>query len=127
MTSLFDPTTLSRYGRLSLIARNVVAGFLSGVHKSPYKGFSVEFAEHRQYYPGDEIRHMDWRGTARSGKPHTKVFQEEREQGVLFVIDLNPGMRFGTKVRFKNVQAARAAALLAWMASAAGDRANAIR
>ncbi len=50
----FDPTSLSKYGRLALVARNLVEGFLTGVHKSPYKGFSVEFAEHRQYYPGDE-------------------------------------------------------------------------
>jgi len=98
----------------------------SGGHASRWRGRGVDFRESRIYLPGDEIRHMDWRVTARSGKPHTKVFQEEREQGVLFVIDLNPGMRFGTRVRFKNVQAARAAALLAWMASAAGDRVGAL-
>jgi uncharacterized protein (DUF58 family) len=98
----------------------------SGGHASRWRGRGVDFRESRIYLPGDEIRHMDWRVTARSGKPHTKVFQEEREQGVLFVIDLNPGMRFGTRVRFKNVQAARAAALLAWVASAAGDRVGAL-
>jgi uncharacterized protein (DUF58 family) len=64
--------------------------------------------------------------TARSGKAHTKLFEEEREQGLLLAIDLNPGMRFGTRVRFKSVQAARAAALLAWMAAAAGDRVGAL-
>ena len=61
----FDPSSLSKYGRLALVARNLVEGFLTGVHKSPYKGFSVEFAEHRQYYPGDEIRHIDRAPTAR--------------------------------------------------------------
>ncbi len=55
----FDPTSLAKYGHLTLVARTLVEGFLTGVHKSPYKGFSVEFAEHRQYYPGDEIRHID--------------------------------------------------------------------
>jgi len=98
----------------------------SGGHASRWRGRGVDFRESRIYLPGDEIRHMDWRVTARSGKPHTKVFQEEREQGLLIAMDLNPGMRFGTRVRFKNVQAARAAALLAWMSSAAGDRVGAL-
>jgi uncharacterized protein (DUF58 family) len=69
---------------------------------------------------------MDWRVTARSGKPHTKLFEEEREQGLLLALDCNPTMHFGTRVRFKNVQAARAAALLAWMAAQHGDRVGAI-
>ena len=56
-----DPSALARFGRLELIARLVVEGVMSGLHKSPFKGFSVEFAEHRQYGPGDEIRHIDWR------------------------------------------------------------------
>ncbi|HEX7770596.1 MAG TPA: DUF58 domain-containing protein, partial [Dokdonella sp.] len=98
----------------------------SGTSTSRWRGRGVDFRESRIYQPGDEIRHMDWRVTARSGKPHTKVFQEEREQGLLFVMDQNPGMRFGTKVRFKNVQAARAAALLAWMGAANGDRVGAL-
>jgi len=98
----------------------------AGGHASRWRGRGVDFRESRIYLPGDEIRHMDWRVTARSGTPHTKVYQEEREQGLLLVMDLNPGMRFGTRVRFKNVQAARAAALLAWMASAAGDRIGAL-
>ena len=98
----------------------------SGGHASRWRGRGVDFRESRIYLPGDEIRHMDWRVTARSGKPHTKVFQEEREQGLLLVMDMNPGMRFGTRVRFKNVQAARAAALLAWMSAAGGDRIGAL-
>jgi uncharacterized protein (DUF58 family) len=98
----------------------------SGGHASRWRGRGVDFRESRIYLPGDEIRHMDWRVTARSGKPHTKVFQEEREQGLLLVVDENPGMRFGTRVRFKSVQAARASALLAWMAAAAGDRIGAL-
>src|SRR5512142_1555880 len=98
----------------------------SGGHASRWRGRGVDFRESRVYQPGDEIRHMDWRVTARSGKPHTKLFEEEREQGLLLAIDLNAGMRFGTRVRFKSVQAARAAALLAWMAAAAGDRVGAL-
>jgi uncharacterized protein (DUF58 family) len=98
----------------------------SGTSSSRWRGRGVDFRESRIYQAGDEIRHMDWRVTARSGKPHTKLFEEEREQGLLLALDLNPGMRFGTRVRFKSVQAARAAALLAWMAAAAGDRVGAL-
>lgn len=98
------------------------AAMRSGGILSRWRGRGVDFRESRIYQPGDEIRHMDWRVTARSGKPHTKLFEEEREQGLLLVQDFNPSMRFGTRVRFKSVQAARAAALLAWMGSAAGDR-----
>jgi uncharacterized protein (DUF58 family) len=98
----------------------------SGGNASRWRGRGVDFRESRIYQAGDEIRHMDWRVTARSGKPHTKLFEEEREQGLLLAMDLNPGMRFGTRVRFKSVQAARAAALLAWMATAAGDRVGAL-
>lgn len=98
----------------------------SGTSTSRWRGRGVDFRESRIYQAGDEIRHMDWRVTARSGKPHTKLFEEEREQGLLLALDLNPGMRFGTRVRFKSVQAARAAALLAWMGAAAGDRIGAL-
>lgn len=98
----------------------------SGGHVSRWRGRGVDFRESRIYQPGDEIRHMDWRVTARSGRPHTKLFEEEREQGLLLALDCNPGMRFGTRMRFKSVQAARAAALLGWMASASGDRVGAL-
>ena len=98
----------------------------SGAHDSRWRGRGVDFRESRVYQPGDDIRHMDWRVTARSGVAHTKLFEEEREHALLLVADFNPGMRFGTRVRFKSVQAARAAGLLAWMATAAGDRVGAI-
>lgn len=94
----------------------------SGLHVSRWRGRGVDFRESRIYQAGDDIRHMDWRVTARSGRPHTKLFEEEREHGLLLLVDFNPGMRFGTRVRFKSVQAARAASLLAWLASADGDR-----
>ena len=108
------------------LARRRSVAVRSGGNTSRWRGRGVDFRESRIYQPGDEIRHMDWRVTARSGKPHTKLFEEEREQGLLLAMDFNPGMRFGTRVRFKSVQAARAAALLAWMGSAAGDRVGAL-
>ena len=82
----------------------------------------MEFEEVRAYQPGDDIRNMDWRVTARTGRPHTKLFREERERPVLFLVDLGPSMAFGTRVAFKSVVAARAAALLAWAARDNGDR-----
>lgn len=111
-------------GRLAVRRKN--SAVRSGGHDSRWRGRGVDFRESRIYQPGDDIRHMDWRVTARSGKPHTKLFQEEREQGLLLALDLNPGMRFGTRVCFKSVQAAHAAAYLAWVASHDGDRVGAL-
>ncbi|MDG4561493.1 MAG: DUF58 domain-containing protein [Candidatus Competibacter sp.] len=94
----------------------------AGGYVSPYRGRGMEFEEVRAYQPGDDIRNMDWRVTARTGRPHTKLFREERERPVLFLVDLGPSMAFGTRVAFKSVVAARAAALLAWAARDNGDR-----
>ena len=99
-----------------------VSGIHSATHASRFRGRGVDYAESRIYQPGDDIRQMDWRVTARSGKPHTKLFEEEREQSVLLIVDENPSLRFGTRVRFKSVQAARAAALVAWTAARNGNR-----
>ncbi|ANB18125.1 DUF58 domain-containing protein [Dokdonella koreensis] len=111
---------LAQGGRLAEPRRS--AAVRSGSHASRWRGRGVDFRESRIYQAGDDIRHMDWRLTARSGRAHTKVFEEEREQGLLLAVDFNPGMRFGTRKRFKSVQAGRAAALLAWLAADGGDR-----
>ncbi len=103
-----------------------VAGIHAATHTSRFRGRGVDYAESRIYQPGDDIRQMDWRVTARSGKPHTKLFEEERERSVLLIVDQNPSLRFGTRVRFKSVQAARAAALIAWTAARNGDRVGAL-
>lgn len=94
----------------------------SGQHRSHTHARGVDYAESRVYQPGDDIRAMDWRVTARSGKPHTKLFLEERERNLVLLVDMNPSMRFGTRTRFKSVQALRVAALAAWMVTATGDR-----
>lgn len=94
----------------------------SGGHVSSLPGRGVDYRESRAYQAGDDVRHIDWRVTARTGKTHTKIYQEEREQALLLVVDFNPSMRFGTRQRLKSVQAARVAALLAWLVTAAGDR-----
>ena len=103
-----------------------VRGSNSATHASRFRGRGVDYVESRNYQPGDDIRQMDWRVTARTGRPHTKVFEEEREQSILLIVDANPVMRFGTRVRFKSVQAARAAALAAWAAVQGGDRIGAL-
>lgn len=94
----------------------------SGSHLSKLRGRGMDFAEVRNYQAGDEIRHMEWRVTARTGRPHVKIFQEERERPVVILADFNPSMIFGTKIAFKSVVAARLAALLAWTAMKQGDR-----
>jgi uncharacterized protein (DUF58 family) len=87
----------------------------------------MEYAESREYAQGDDARHIDWRLTARSGRTHTKLFQAERERLTLVVADTATSLYFGTRVRFKSVQAARAGALAAWLAARDGDRIAALR
>lgn len=82
----------------------------------------MEFDEVRPYMPGDDVRYLDWRVTARTGKPHTKLFREERERPVLVSIDYRSTMFFATKGVFKSVQAAKLAAMIAWMGNRDGDR-----
>ncbi len=94
----------------------------NGLYHAPLKGRGMEYAESRPYQPGDDVRTMDWRLTARSGKPHTKLFREERERPVYVGVDLRSNMAFATQGAFKSVQAARTAALLAWKAAQEHDR-----
>ena len=86
----------------------------------------MEFDESRIYQPGDDIRSLDWRVTARTGRTHTKLFREERERTLLLWVDYRPGMFFATRGRFKSVLASEAAALLAWSAHARDDRIGAL-
>ncbi len=98
----------------------------AGTYLSQYKGRGMEFEEHRPYQPGDDIRNIDWRVTARMGSPHTKIYREERERPVLFCVDYRRPMFFATRGMFKSVMAARAAALLAWGSNHHGDRVGAL-
>ena len=99
---------------------------LSGQYRSKLKGRGLDFDESRHYQPGDELRNFDWRVTARTGQAHTKVFHEERERPVIVAIDQRYAMGFGSKARFKSVQAAEIAALIIWAAKARGDRVGAL-
>lgn len=99
---------------------------MNGQYLSRFKGRGMEFDESRPYQPGDDIRNMDWRVTARTSKAHSKVFREERERPVLLWVDFRPSMFFATRVCFKSVLAAKLAALLAWKATQQGDRLGAL-
>ena len=104
----------------ALTAENV--GSLGGPYLTKLKGRGMEFAEARPYQNGDDVRHIDWRVTARTGTTHTKLFREQRERPVMLVLDLSRRMFFGTRQRLKSVQAARIAALIGWRALLRGDR-----
>jgi uncharacterized protein (DUF58 family) len=93
----FDPSELRKYGGLTMVARTLVEGFLTGVHKSPYKGFSVEFAEHRQYYPGDEIRHIDWRAFGKTDRYYIKEYEEETNLKAYLLVDASGSMSYRGK------------------------------
>lgn len=98
----------------------------TGVLMSKFKGRGMEFDEFRHYQAGDDIRAIDWRVTARTGTPHTKLFREERERPVFVVVDLSDSMHFGSKLLLKSVQACHLAAALAWLAVARNDRIGAV-
>ena len=100
---------------------------VSGIALSPLRGRGMEYAESREYVAGDDARHIDWRLTARSGRLHTKLFQSERDRLTLVVADTAPALYFGTRLRFKSVQAARAGAVAVWAALRDGDRIAAMR
>ena len=109
---------------LSLDAHRPSRGERSSVRTARIRGRGMEYSESRIYLPGDDVRNIDWRVTARTGHTHTKLFHEERERPVFFVVDLGGRMRFGTRRAFKSVVAAEAASLLAWAAVGNGDRAG---
>ena len=90
-----DPKVLSKITRLDLRARSVVEGFISGLHKSPYHGFSVEFASHREYVPGDDIKHIDWKVWARADRFYIKQYEEETNLSSTILLDCSRSMAYG--------------------------------
>ena len=111
-----DPAILARIGSLELKARTVVEGFLSGLHRSPFKGFSVEFAEYRQYLPGDDLSTIDWKVYARSDRYYVKKFEEETNVDCHLLLDISASMGYGsdgiTKLRYGSMLAASLAYLM---------------
>jgi uncharacterized protein (DUF58 family) len=117
---------LRQYAAQLPLQRGKIHARQGGAYQSSFKGRGMEFHESRIYLPGDDIRNMDWRVTARTGTAHTKVFEEERERPVIFWVDLNDAMFFATRGAFKSVVATQAAALLAWSACLHHDRLGAL-
>ena len=91
-----DPDTLARLGAFELRAKMIVEGIRSGMHKSPYHGYSVEFAQHRQYVQGDDLRHLDWKVFGRSDKLYLKQFEQETNLDVVLLVDSSGSMSYGT-------------------------------
>jgi uncharacterized protein (DUF58 family) len=108
--------------QLNLNPASAIKSSMAGAMASSFKGRGMEFDEARHYQPGDDIRSIDWRVTARTGKTHTKLYREERERPVLIYIDCTPAMHFGTQLLCKSVQAAHAAALIAFSAQSRGNK-----
>jgi len=108
--------------KLNLGYRSRALSALAGPNKSNFRGRGIDFEEVRSYQPGDDIRTIDWRVTARTGAAHTKLFREERERPVLLVVDQRNSMFFGSRHCFKSVLAGQLASLLAWSALDRGDR-----
>ena len=107
---------------LELGARRRALSVQAGGYVSAYRGRGLEFDEVRAYQANDDAGTIDWRVTARRGRPHTKLFREERDRPVLLLVDLHPGMFFGSRQQYKSVLAGRLAALLGWAAVRSGDR-----
>ena len=119
-----DPSALARFGRLELLARLVVEGVMTGLHKSPFKGFSVEFAEHRQYGPGDEIRHIDWRTFGKTDRYFVKEYEEETNLKAYLVVDTSGSMAYAGRTVSKFEYARRIAASLAYLMISQRDAAG---
>lgn len=111
---------------LDLVPKVKINAQLSGGYISAVKGRGMEFDEARHYQPGDDIRAIDWRVTARTGKTHTKIYREERERPVFILCDFSRSMHFGTQLLYKSVQAAHYASLVSWNAIERGDKLGAI-
>jgi uncharacterized protein (DUF58 family) len=117
-----DPAVLGRIGNLELLAKTVVDGFLTGLHRSPYLGFSIDFAEHRPYMPGDDIRRMDWRLFARTDRHYIKLFEADTNSNFVLLLDVSASMKYGSHSLAKLDYARYLAACLAYFSNQQRDR-----
>jgi uncharacterized protein (DUF58 family) len=119
--ALIDPATLMQLRSLEVRARHVVQGFMTGLNRSPYHGFSVEFTEYRQYTQGDDPRHLDWRLFARTDRYYIKRFEDETNLRCLLLLDTSKSMNFGSGTYTKSDYAKTLAATLAYFLSTQRD------
>jgi uncharacterized protein (DUF58 family) len=117
-----DPAVLSRIGNLELLARTVVDGFLTGLHRSPYLGFSTDFAEHRAYMPGDDVRRIDWRLFARTDRHYIKLFEAETNANVAILLDVSSSMSYASHEVSKLDYGRYLSACLGYMSNRQRDR-----
>jgi uncharacterized protein (DUF58 family) len=115
LSQLLTPGDLEKIANLQVLARLVVEGFCTGLHRSPHKGFSVEFKQHRPYVHGDEIRHLDWRVFGRSDRFYIREYEEETNLRATLLLDASGSMSYGAPSRSKVVYATRLAACLAYL------------
>jgi uncharacterized protein (DUF58 family) len=118
VSRFLDPKVLARIGNVELLSRVVVEGFLSGLHRSPYLGRSIDFAEHRAYMPGDDIRRIDWRLFARTDRFYVKEFEADTNTNFFVMLDVSRSMGFGRKLEY----ACTLAACLSYFSSLQRDR-----
>ena len=121
-TSFLDPAILARIDNLQLLARTVVEGFMQGIHRSPYLGMSMDFAEHRPYMPGDDIRRIDWRLYARTDRFHIKQYEAETNADVGFLLDASASMGYASGDVTKLDYGRFLTASLAWFSARQKDR-----
>src|ERR1700753_2985377 len=115
---LFDPASLAALGRIEIVARWIVDGFMTGLHRSPRRGFSVEFAEYRPYQPGDDLRYIDWKIAARSDRWVVRQYEEETNLRATIVLDVSKSMAWSAAQRRAVAQDAGAASRLTKLAYA---------
>lgn len=123
-TRFIDPDVLSRISTMELRARSVVEGFVSGLHRSPYKGFSVEFMSYRPYIPGDDLMHIDWKLYARTDRYYVKEFEDETNTSLRLLLDVSGSMEYASVGLTKREYASYLAASLAYLAIRQRDAAG---
>ena len=121
-SQFLDPAVLARISNLELLARTVVDGFLTGLHRSPYLGFSTDFAEHRQYMPGDDVRRIDWKLFARSDRHYIKLFEAETNANFMVLLDVSKSMSYSSHEVSKLDYARYLAACLTFFSHRQRDR-----
>ena len=121
---MLDTATLARLNSMQLLARTVVEGFILGLHKSPFRGFSVEFAEYRSYVQGDDIRHIDWKVYGKTDRHYIKLFEEETNLACHVILDASGSMAYGSQPLTKLEYGARLAACLCYFMTGQRDAAG---
>src|SRR5689334_23002093 len=121
-----DDELLRKVRMIEITTRKMVDDALTGQYRSHFKGQGVQFSEHRVYSSGDDVRHIDWKASARAREPLIKKFDEEREMNVFLVVDLSGSKTFGSQVKLKSEIAAEIGGMLAYAATHTGDRVGAL-